>query len=459
MNSNFTIDPILGELPSLPLKSDRPELVSKAVPFFFLLIFIELAFAAYKKQKNYYRLNDSISSISSAVLSEWIPKILTNNWFKIMPYAFLYEHYRLCTLPDGSWAATLACIFAVDLCYYVGHRTSHTFNLQWSGHSVHHSSEAYNLSTALRQGSFESLLTWQCFLPCALLGFSPSSYLLWRGANTISQFWVHTEQVHRLWWPLELVFNSPHAHRIHHARNPEYLDKNYAGMFIIWDRLFGTYVEETVKPVYGLVHPLETWDPLFIQFAHFPNVWRAFWAAPGALNKFGTLAYGPGWYYDANVKQWREHEIPEVQEGIVYNKHVDWHRFPNLMIYMVLSFAADVTWAFLPLVSGDHFSAIELLVLFALICWALYALAGFSQMTRSTRGFALRASELTRLFVTWVVGAQLLQKTPRADIAPLLHSAFGCTMLALIFTLLVTTIEKEAPAAAAAIAKKQTKQH
>jgi hypothetical protein len=195
--------------------------------------------------------------------------------------------------------------------------------------------------------------------------------------------------------------NTPSHHRVHHARNPRYLDKNYAGMFIIWDRLFGTWVPETEKPVYGLVHPLETWDPLRIQFAHFPHVFGAFWRANGLLNKLGTLCYGPGYYYDNDAAQWKEHEIPEVRAGLVYDAHVDWQRFPHLGVYMLLAFAADILWAFLPLVGGAHLDALETALVFTLVTWSLYALAGFSQMTQATRSFAIRATELTRLFVTW----------------------------------------------------------
>jgi alkylglycerol monooxygenase len=161
---------------------------------------------------------------------------------------------------------------AIDGLYYFGHRLSHSSTFVWSGHYVHHSSEYYNFTTAIRQGVFEAALLWPRHLVFALLGFPPVYWLVWNEINFGMMFFVHTEQIGKLWWPIEFIFNTPSHHRVHHARNPLYIDKNYGGIFIFWDRLFGTFEEEKEKCVYGLVHPIHYVDPLQMQFAHLRSV-------------------------------------------------------------------------------------------------------------------------------------------------------------------------------------------
>ena len=178
-------------------------------------------------------------------------------------YATVYAHARVATLSPRSPAAWIALFFAVDLCYYAYHRASHRVNLLWAGHVVHHSSEEYNFSVALRQSWFGQQLTeWVFFLPLALAGFAPSMFVVMLTLNTLYQFFIHTRLVGRL-GPLEWVLNTPSHHRVHHGVNPRYVDRNYAGVFIVWDRLFGTFEPEGDEPVYGLVKPLGSFSPLW----------------------------------------------------------------------------------------------------------------------------------------------------------------------------------------------------
>jgi hypothetical protein len=150
----------------------------------------------------------------------------------------------------------------VDFCYYWFHRASHRINFLWAGHAVHHQSEHYNLSVALRQGVVQSLFSWICYLPLALLGFPTWMFLIMSSLNTLYQFWIHTEFIKRMGW-FEILFNTPSHHRVHHGKNLQYIDKNYGGSLIIWDKLFGTYEREDAPSDYGTTEPLNSWDPFF----------------------------------------------------------------------------------------------------------------------------------------------------------------------------------------------------
>jgi len=215
-------------------------------------------------------------------------------------------------IPLESWWSWLFCLIGVDLGYYVAHRASHRLNLFWAGHVTHHSSEEYNFTTALRQG-FEGSLTWLFYLPLALF-FPPKLYIVHNQINTIYQFFVHTKSINKLPWLIELIFNTPSHHRVHHARNPLYIDKNYAGMLIVWDRLFGTFVPEKEEPVYGITEPLRTWDPVFATYHHLGvHVVKKAWESETMSDKFKVLFYGPG--YD--LKSNKEYVAPSVDPKTV----------------------------------------------------------------------------------------------------------------------------------------------
>lgn len=173
--------------------------------------------------------------------------------YNIAPYKF----------PADAWWTWLILFFVDDLVYYIFHRVSHESRLFWNFHVVHHSSEHYNLSVAVRQSWFSGILHWLFYAPIMLLGFAPWMFALMHGFNLIYQFWIHTKFVRKLGW-LEYVLNTPSHHRVHHGVNDIYLDKNYAGVLIIWDRLFGSFTPETEEPRYGIIKPLASYNPLWI---------------------------------------------------------------------------------------------------------------------------------------------------------------------------------------------------
>ncbi|MCH2198185.1 MAG: sterol desaturase family protein [Flavobacteriales bacterium] len=193
------------------------------------------------------------------------------------------------------WGAFILCFVAVDLAYYWSHRVSHQVNLFWTGHVVHHQSEEYNLSVALRQGAFQKMLMFWVYLPLAAIGFPPEWFLISMGFNLLYQFWIHTELIDRM-GPLEYILNTPSHHRVHHGRNPKYIDKNHAGVFIIWDRMFGTFQQEEERPTYGITRPLSTFNPVMAHVQPFKELWADVGSIPSLGDKIRFLFASPGWY-------------------------------------------------------------------------------------------------------------------------------------------------------------------
>ncbi|WP_373387103.1 sterol desaturase family protein [Pseudomonas alcaligenes] len=241
-----------------------------AVPLYILLILLELAYERWSGRHT-YRLADAVTSIDTAVLRMLLEGPL--RLLLVVPYAWLYEHARLWTLdPASPWTWLLGFV-SVDFCFYWAHRSLHRYNLLWGAHQPHHSSEDFNLSTALRKGAFQTAFDWPFYLPLALLGLPLPLFLVLLGAQLVYQFWIHSQHVGRLGM-LEWFMVTPSNHRVHHGQNDRYIDKNHGGVFIFWDRLFGTFADETEAVRYGVTTPVRTFDPLRLQFSW----WRLLWA-------------------------------------------------------------------------------------------------------------------------------------------------------------------------------------
>lgn len=242
-----------------------------AVPFFFVLIALELLADHWRGMRN-YRVADAINSLSTGVLST-TSGLLTKG-VGLVTYAVDWEHLALFALPaERFWVWGLAFV-GYDFCYYWLHRFGHERNVLWAAHSVHHQSEDYNLSTALRQTSTGFIFSWIFYLPLAVLGVPPLVFVSVAALNLLYQFWVHTRHIPKLGW-FEWVFVTPSNHRVHHAQNPVYLDRNYGGVFIFWDRLFGTFCEEDDKEpvVFGVTTPLASWNPLWANLQVYAQLW------------------------------------------------------------------------------------------------------------------------------------------------------------------------------------------
>ncbi len=230
-----------------------------AIPGFFVLILVELLVTVVRK-KDYYRLNDAVNSLSCGMLNATI-----NLLVRVGVYSIVFHHLALWEMESSAWWVWLLALALQDFFYYWYHRKAHEMNILWAAHAVHHQSEEYNLTTALRQTSTGFLFSWIFYLPMAILGIPPEVFVAVSLVNLLYQFWVHTRHIPKLGW-YEWIFVTPSNHRVHHAKNRRYLDKNYGGLFIIWDRLFGTFVEEDdqYEPIrYGTLKPLRSWNPLW----------------------------------------------------------------------------------------------------------------------------------------------------------------------------------------------------
>ena len=271
----------------------QEKVITLATPVFFLLIFLELAVGAWRRQHN-YRVNDAINSLSLGVLSQ-VTGVFTR-LLRIGIYAWLVEHVALFRLPADSMWVWITGLFLYDFCYYWLHRAGHEVNVLWAAHVVHHQSEAYNLSTALRQTSSGVLLGWLFYTPMALLGYPVEVFAAVGLIDLLYQFWVHTEQVGKLGW-FDRVFVSPSNHRVHHAVNDIYLDKNYGGILVLWDRMFGTFIEERddTPVVYGTRSPLRSWNPLWANLEVYQAIWMDAWRARRWRDKLKVWISRPGW--------------------------------------------------------------------------------------------------------------------------------------------------------------------
>jgi alkylglycerol monooxygenase len=267
--------------------------ITYATPVFFGLIGLELLVATWRGRQ-VYRVHDAISSIGLGVMSQ-----LAGVFLKLLTvgvYAGCAQRVALFALPADSAWTWVGGLLLYDFLYYWLHRAGHEINLLWAAHVVHHQSEHYNLSTALRQTSTGGLLGWIFYLPMALLGFPLSVFVGVALIDLLYQFWVHTEQIGRLGW-FDRVFCSPSNHRAHHAVNERYLDRNYGGILILWDRLFGSFVEEddADPPVYGTRAPLRSWNPLWANAEVYWASAKDMWHARRWRDKAWVWIKPPGW--------------------------------------------------------------------------------------------------------------------------------------------------------------------
>ena len=247
--------------------TDKSVIITLAIPVFFLLIIVEYFYGRYVG-KNTYRLNDTVTSITIGMISRFPTMLNLGVQSVIFVYISSYLNLELLSVKNPfTW---IIAFLLYDLSYYWMHRMHHEIKILWATHSVHHHGEDYNLATALRQTSTGWLWKWIFYMPMIMLGVPVEVFIAVAGVNLVYQFWVHTEHIGHLGW-LEKIFITPMNHRIHHAKNKEYIDANYGGVFIIWDRMFGTYTPQRseLQPVYGTATPLNSWNPMWANFQVF----------------------------------------------------------------------------------------------------------------------------------------------------------------------------------------------
>ena len=267
------------------------KLVLYAIPLFLFMVGLE-AWISTRRQRGWYQREDAFASLSMGVGNVVISGALKAFWLGL--FVWLYQ-YRVFDLDLHSAWVWIGGLFLQDFCFYWYHRSSHRIRLLWAAHENHHSSRFFNFTTALRQSWTTPLYSASFFLPMALLGFHPLMILTYQAISLIYQFFLHTESVDRLGL-IEWVMNTPSHHRVHHGRNPEYIDCNYAGIFIIWDRLFGSFVPEKARVDFGLVGEHPSYNPLHIAVHHFVLIARDLRQARSSGDVLGILFRGPEWW-------------------------------------------------------------------------------------------------------------------------------------------------------------------
>lgn len=319
----------------------KVDYIALSVPVFFVLIGIELAWSFYKKL-DYYRLNDSIAN-----LSQGIGQQLTGIFMKtalFFGYLYIFEHWRLFDLPQTIWI-WLLLFLGVDFFYYWFHRMSHQVNALWAAHIVHHQSEEYNLTVALRQSWFQGWFSWVFYLPLAFLGFDPLMFLTLSAFNTLYQFWIHTRIIKNM-GPLEYILNTPSHHRVHHGSNPKYIDKNHAGTLIIWDRLFGTFQKEEEEVYYGITTPLASWNPLWANVHYWDELWSTAKQSPRWADKIKVFIKPPGWF-PAHLGGFKSAPEIDTDRYQKYNPMYQEKRVPYVVFQFIIGLGAAIAILFL----------------------------------------------------------------------------------------------------------------
>jgi alkylglycerol monooxygenase len=368
-------------------------LIAAAIPVFFLAIGIELLVMRLRGRRLYV-YHDSIANLSNGVgqlVFGVLLRVVT-----VGLYAWVYEHGRVATLPTDSVVVWVLVFVGVDLGYYAFHRASHRVNFLWAIHAVHHQSEEYNLSVALRQAWLEPAVSVFFYLPLALAGFHPALLATAATINTLYQFWVHTRLVDKL-GPLEGYVNSPAAHRVHHGRNPKYIDKNYAGMLTLWDRVFGTYQREEEEPVYGVVKPLHSLSPLWANLEAWQRIGVLMARADTLGEKLSAFVRPPEWLPKSLGAR---AEIPEVTRQGELGWDIHAPRAAN--VYVGLQFFVVALLATGFLLKQNELGPVTIPLA---VAWFIAAMTAWGGLVEG-RSFALPL-ELLRLAVAPLLGARV----------------------------------------------------
>jgi len=319
--------------------------VALAIPVFLSLIVIEFVVDLVRGTR-YYRFADAVNSLSCGMVGTGLRVFF--GFLGLVVYTWVVNHWALMRLPADGWPTWVFAFILYDFCYYWQHRLGHTVGLFWASHVVHHQSEEFNLTTALRQPGLGAFTNWVFYVPMALAGVPVTVFLLVGVAQLFYQFWPHTQHIGRLGF-LDRWIQTPSNHRVHHAQNDIYLDKNYVGVFLIWDHLFGSFQEERddEPPIYGIRGQLKSWNPVWANLHYFCAMARDSWHARSWRDKLYVWIAPPGW---------RPADVAVRFPKPPYDPRRDFVRFDpprrlSLSVYVVVQFAALVA-------ANSHFLAL-----------------------------------------------------------------------------------------------------
>ena len=312
-----------------------------AMPAFFILIMIEKFWGIYKGNDT-VPIDDMISSLSSGVTNS--TKDVLGLSIAIISYGWLVDQFGIFSIGSG-WMTFVIAFIALDFAGYWVHRISHEYNIFWNNHIIHHSSEEFNLACALRQSISSIVRIFGIFLlPAAILGVPQEVISVVAPLHLFEQFWYHTRHIDRLGF-LEKIIVTPSHHRVHHAINPIYLDKNYGQVFIVWDRLFGTYQDELadVPAVYGVTRPVQTWNPIKINFMHLWLLIQDAWRAQNFLDKLRIWFMPLGWRPEDVASKYPVAKIEDVYQFEKYSPKISgsllvWSAFQLMFLLLIISY-------------------------------------------------------------------------------------------------------------------------
>jgi sterol desaturase/sphingolipid hydroxylase (fatty acid hydroxylase superfamily) len=379
------------------------DLIALAVPFFLLAIVIELVVDRVRGS-GFFRANDAINSLSAGVLS------VTTDYFtkfiQFLAWGFVLQHFALIDMPL-SWfdasprgvALWVSAALAWDLCYYWFHRFSHEISILWAAHAVHHQSEDYNLSTALRQTSTGFLFSWIFYLPLFVIGFPLEILVAVNAVNLIYQFWVHTQTVRRM-GVLDYVLVTPSNHRVHHAQNERYIDKNYGGMLILCDRMFGTLEDEREDEpvVFGVRKPLANWNPFWANLQVYDYLLFDARKTSRWRDKIGVWFHRTGWR-PADVAT----KYPKARADLTRFTKFDRRPAEGMQGYVLAQFVAAIALALL--IAREYAeTGASGVILPCLMLWAQLWTIG---LLNEGRVYAVQL-ELARLLLVAVAGTEIL---------------------------------------------------
>lgn len=268
---------------------EKLSLTVYAVPIFAVCILVENMIAR-KREPARFELKDSVTSITMGIGSVLINLVTASIVYLEYSFVSKFALFKI----DSVWWSWIILLFAEDFCYYWFHRIGHESRFFWASHVVHHSSERYNLSTAVRQTWTGTMINSAFWFPLILIGFPPEMVIAQQGISLIYQFFIHTEEVQKLGF-LELFLNTPSHHRVHHGSNLKYLDRNYAGIFIIWDKMFGSFQAEEETPTYGLVKNIHTYNPIKVAYIEWWNILKDIYKVGSIKNAIHIMFKPPGW--------------------------------------------------------------------------------------------------------------------------------------------------------------------
>lgn len=388
------------------------QLITLAVPIFFLLIGLEWLWS-YLCGKQVYRLNDSITDLSCGMVHQ-----ITDIALKLLligAYIWLYNQAALLTIPIDHIGSWIAALLIVDLAFYWYHRMSHEINLIWAGHIVHHQSEEFNLTVALRQSILGPIFKMPFWLCLAVIGFPPAMFVTAAAINRLYQFWIHTQAIDKMGF-LEHVLNTPSHHRVHHARNPEYIDRNYGGMFIFWDRMFGTFEPERHRPTYGITKPLNSWNPLWANL-HYPvELYQMARQSTNWGDRLAVFVKRPGWRPE---DQGGFQAPPALEEEI---RKYDAQPSKTGTWYLTLQFVMITLLTALLLNTQKDLSVIETIVLGVQLLWGLTNIGALLEQRSWSR-----TSEIARLLLFPAISFAIPVSLPMALAVTLLVAS--CSLL------------------------------